>query len=251
LAAHIYLDTETTGNSKDDRLCQIAFLIEHVERDLFGSEKKPPKCHAELCKPPLPISFEAMSVNHITTELVENARAFGETAAVKKLTQLNKTESVMWIHNAPFDLSMLERENFFWKGKVIDTLRVSRHIIECESHSLQYMRYALGLYRQEEELCRAIHKRIIAHDALGDTIVLYLLAERLLSMRSVEEMIDLTDKPIKLRKIHFGKYKGKSFDEIASSDRGYLKWLYDSEKQKNEQNADLLYTIESLLSDGR
>ena len=55
----ILLDTETTGTDEDDRLCQIAFK---TETDLIVNE---------LFNPGKPISIEAMSIHHITNELVK------------------------------------------------------------------------------------------------------------------------------------------------------------------------------------
>ncbi|GHV07204.1 hypothetical protein AGMMS50229_13550 [Campylobacterota bacterium] len=243
--SRIYLDTETTGGDSDDRLCQIAFLVETPT--LIGYEK--PTAHDDLCKPPKPIGFGAMSVNHITNEMVENAPSFADSRAAKTLQKLNEPQSVMIIHNAPFDLAMLEREGFIWRGYVLDTLRAARHLIESDSHALQYLRYALGLYKDEEEFSRTIKRKVRAHDAVGDTIVLYLLTQRLLEAHSMEELIALADKPVKLRTLRFGKHKDKSFDEVAHADRGYLVWLLTSERQKADidQNKDLIYTIEAHL----
>ena len=54
----IFLDTETTGNEVDDRLCQIAFKAENE-----------PAVN-QLFNPGRPISIEAMSVHHITNAAV-------------------------------------------------------------------------------------------------------------------------------------------------------------------------------------
>jgi len=54
----VFLDTETTGTDEDDRLCQIAFKTEAglIVNKLFNPGK--------------PISIEAMSIHHITNEMV-------------------------------------------------------------------------------------------------------------------------------------------------------------------------------------
>jgi hypothetical protein len=56
----VFLDTKTTGTDKDDRLCQIAFK---TEAGLIVNE---------LFNPGKPIPIEAMSVNHITNEMVKD-----------------------------------------------------------------------------------------------------------------------------------------------------------------------------------
>jgi DNA polymerase III epsilon subunit-like protein len=58
----IFLDTETTGNGPDDRLCQLAFK---TDQGLTVNE---------LFNPGMPISIEAMSINHITNEMVQDRR---------------------------------------------------------------------------------------------------------------------------------------------------------------------------------
>ena len=56
----IYLDTETTGPGPTDRLCQIAFK---TEDGLTANE---------LFNPGMPISIDAMTVHHITNEMVQD-----------------------------------------------------------------------------------------------------------------------------------------------------------------------------------
>jgi len=63
----IFLDTETTGTSEKDRLCQLAYKLETGE------------IVNELFKPPLPIAIEAMSIHHITNEMVAGQPAFKES----------------------------------------------------------------------------------------------------------------------------------------------------------------------------
>ena len=53
----IFLDTETTGTEKKDRLCQLAYKTETG------------KIVNQLFKPPLPIAIEPMSIHHITNKI--------------------------------------------------------------------------------------------------------------------------------------------------------------------------------------
>ncbi|MFH0820589.1 MAG: hypothetical protein V1908_02335, partial [Candidatus Peregrinibacteria bacterium] len=48
----------------------------------------------------------------------------------------------------------------------------------------------------------------------------------------------------------FGKYRGKTFEEIAQNDMGYLNWLFNSETSKpaTEQNENLVYTLKFYLN---
>lgn len=72
----IFLDTETTGTEKKDRLCQLAYKTETG------------KIVNQLFKPPLPIAIEPMSIHHITNEMVENKPAFKDSPEYQKLVSL-------------------------------------------------------------------------------------------------------------------------------------------------------------------
>jgi len=142
MAKYILLDTETTGVEEKDRICQLAFLV---------LDKSDIKSYDSLCKPPLPINYWAMSVHNITNEDVEDKPSFENCESALKLDELNSEENILIIQNAPFDLGMLKKEGFEWRGKLIDTLRCIKHLEpEHESHSLQYLRYALGFYKDEK-----------------------------------------------------------------------------------------------------
>ncbi|MDR0664113.1 MAG: 3'-5' exonuclease [Helicobacteraceae bacterium] len=249
MAAFILLDTETTGGGEKDRICQLAFLVART--------KEPLKLFNSLCKPPVAIDFEAMAIHHITPEAIEDKPPFAECEAAIALNELNTEENALVIQNAPFDLEMLRREGFEWKGVAIDTLRVSRHLLgDLPRHSLQYLRYALSLYRSEGELAAQFGGKISAHDAASDCVVLYLLTQYLLAMTGkskdgVFKLIELSNKPVALKTIRFGKHRDKSFNEIAKTDRGYLEWLFHSETQKESPDSDLVYTLEQVLAADR
>lgn len=214
----LFLDTETTGAEEKDRICQLAFLS--VEKE--GIQKV-----MSYCKPPLPISVGAMAVHNITNERVAHEPIFEACEAAIKLDELNDGMNVMIIHNAPFDVGMLEKEGFLWKGLVIDTLRCSRHLLpDLQSHALQYLRYALNIYKREEEEATKLDIVISAHDALGDVFILKLLFEELfdLAKRDMMTLIDLSTKPIYYPLWRWGKYKDKKLEEIARMDPGYLDW---------------------------
>lgn len=72
----IFLDTETTGTDADDRLRQITFK---TESGLIANE---------LFNPGKPISIEAMSIHHITNELVKDKPPFKNSKTWGTLTDL-------------------------------------------------------------------------------------------------------------------------------------------------------------------
>ncbi|QOY52396.1 exonuclease domain-containing protein [Candidatus Sulfurimonas baltica] len=242
---YIILDTETTGTGDLDRVIQLGYVvlgekIVEVQNEFFSSD--------------VPISFGAMEVHGITPDLIEGKPTCKDSASYKRLQELNIADNYMIIHNAPFDLGMLEKEGFNTQMKVIDTLRVAKHILPDEdAHRLQYFRYKMELYKEEQKEADALGIVVKAHDAIGDVLVLKLLLSRLKDEVSkqfpgenpVEKMVDLTNTPILVKSFRFGKHKGKTLQEVATSDAGYLRWMLSSMENLDE---DMKYSINSVLS---
>ncbi len=240
----VILDTETTGAEEKDRICQLAFIV--AQPQLVGTVTE--EVYEDFCKPPLPISYGAMAVHHITNEMVEKKPPCTETEAYERLEELNVEENIMVIQNAPFDLGMLEKEGFSLKMELIDTLRCLRHLYpELESHGLQYVRYAFGLYRSEKDEAKSLGLKIRAHDALGDVLVLKLLLDLLLAEHSAKELVELTRKPITYKLFTFGKYKGEEIVEVARKDPGYIEWMLNKKEGEEGLDEDWRQTLEGAL----
>ena len=117
----IYLDTETTGTGPADRLCQIAFKINggYTVNELFN--------------PGMTISIDAMTVHHITNEMVLGKPSFRNSDTWSKLRDfVNSDGYVMVAHNAPFDVDMLKKEGIEPEN-VICTLKLARYFDKDES----------------------------------------------------------------------------------------------------------------------
>jgi len=244
MAKYIILDTETTGTDEADRVIQLGYMV------LGGKEVE---VHNEFCLADVPINFAAMEVHGITPEMIEGKPKCTETTAYKRLQELNSDENYMIIHNAPFDLKMLQKEGFEVAMKVIDTLRVAKHIFEDEeAHRLQYFRYKMELYKEEQKEADALGIEIKAHDAIGDVLVLKLFLSKLRKLveqefpgeNPVEKMVELTNKPILIKTFRFGKHKGKTLEEVAQQDAGYLRWMLTSMDNLDD---DLRYSINYYL----
>jgi len=103
----IFLDTETTGTCDDERLCRIAFK---TETGLIVNE---------LFNPGKPISVKAMSIHHITNEMVKAKPQFKNSEAWRKLYELIVDSSkIIVAHNAKFDLGMLKKEDIHPKKTI-------------------------------------------------------------------------------------------------------------------------------------
>jgi len=241
---YIILDTETTGTGETDRVIQLGYIV-------LGA--KDIEVYNEFFSSDVPISFGAMEVHGITPDLLEGKSTCRDSQSFKRLQELNTEENYMIIHNAPFDLGMLEKEGFNTQMKVIDTLRVAKHILpDEEAHRLQYFRYKMELYKEEEKEASALGIVVKAHDAIGDVLVLKLLLSRLKAEVSkqfpdenpVEKMVDLTATPILVKNFRFGKHKGKSLEEVAREDSGYLRWMLSSMENLDD---DMRYSINTAL----
>jgi len=241
---YIILDTETTGTNEEDRIIQLGYIV-------LGSKEI--EVHNEFYNSDIPISFGAMEVHGIIPEMIEGKPICRDGEAYKRLLELNSSENYMIIHNAPFDLGMLKKEGFETQMKVIDTLRVAKHVLpDEEAHRLQYFRYKMKLYEEEQKEADALGIVVKAHDAIGDVLVLKLFLSKLKESVSqafpdvnpVEKMVELTTTPILIRTFRFGKHKGKTIQEVALSDAGYLRWMLTSMENLDE---DLKYSINFYL----
>ena len=244
MAKYIILDTETTGTGELDRVIQLGYIVLgakeiEVQNEFFSSN--------------VPISFGAMEVHGITPDMLEGKSTCQESSSYKRLQELNTNDNYLIIHNAPFDIGMLEKEGFVTQMKVIDTLRVAKHILpDEEAHRLQYFRYKMGIYKEEQKEADNLGIVVKAHDAIGDVLVLKLLLSRLKeavieqfpSQNPVEKMVDLTNTPILIKSFNFGKYKGKTLQEVASSDAGYLRWMLTG---MENLDSDMRYSINTVL----
>jgi len=233
----IALDTETTGLAPTARLVQLAY------KNLTTGEVVD-----EYFKPPVPILFTAMATHHITEKMVEDKQVFEGSEHQANLIKILK-DNILVAHNAQFDINILKNEGVK-TNKYIDTLRVSMHLLNCDRYNIQYLRYFLGLEIDG-----------VAHNASGDVAVLEPLFEHLknvakekFSLKSDDEimqkMMELTQTPILLKVFAFGKYEGKTFEEVNKENSGYLKWLYESESKKDllSQNEELVYTLKKHLN---
>ena len=245
MAKYILFDTETTGNQEEDRIIQIGAMIVNSKTDI--------EVYDELCSCSEKIKIEAMEVHNIIPSMIDGKPTFIQTNAYEKIQQLNHEENYLIAHNIKFDLTMLEKEGFINNYTQIDTLRCAKHLYpDMPYHRLQYLRYALELYKTEETEAKNLGITIKAHDAIGDVLVMKLFLSKLVK-RVMEEYPDynpmqklgeLTKTPVFIQTFKFGKYKGRNIKEVAQEDSGYLNWMRTNMKDMDE---DLKYTLDKVL----
>jgi len=232
----IFFDTETTGNTENDSLVQIAYKIQDVT---FNG----------LYKPENKIPPEASAVHHITNKMVADKPSFKDSGDQTKIKKLFEDEnSIVVAHNAPFDLMIIKKEDINPK-KFICTLRVARELDKegkIDRYNLQYLRYLLEL-----------DVEAIAHDAMGDVLVLEKLFERLLKKitevenlseeEAIDKMVEISSHPSILRSFNFGKHLGKKIEDVLTTDRGYLEWLLAQKLESDQIDEDWIYTLKHHL----
>lgn len=228
----LYFDTETTDIQIKD-LIQLAFVTDSdVKFNMYF-------------KPKQTISFAAMAIHHITPEFLED-KPYLEKAKLP-LENIDPdfigesledylnflAQKYIWVaHNADFDLEVMDRKGIKIPESIC-TLKLARNMLyledhDLESYSLQFLRYYLGLYKKEN----IDHNT--AHDALSDVYFLrdlfHYIQEH--STLSTENMILISKEPQFMRQMTFGKYAGKTLEDIARSDKEYLEWVAETMSDK-------------------
>jgi len=236
---HIFFDTETTGNTNDDYLCQIAW------KKATDNEIKD-----GLFKPPVPMSVESMAVCHITNKMVANMPPFQGSVLWDEFKKINDDKNNVFIaHNAKFDIGMLKRENI-QITQYIDTLKIARFVDRegiLTKYNLQYLRYYYD-----------VDIDAIAHDARGDIVILEAVFKYLSDKVSeitgntgdklTEQMMTISYEPFLMKTFTFGKHIGKQISDVANTDPRYLEWLLEQKvNSQNDTEEDWIYTLRYYL----
>lgn len=226
----LIIDTETTGIDKhSDKLVELAAIR-------YSSDE----AYSEFCNPGRDIPAEAMAVHHITKELVEYAPSPSEIV-LEMLANMG-TPSLLIAHNAKFDRDMLRS---VWPAggpriPWVCTMKVARAIWpDAPRHTNQVLRYWLGLSLPEHLI-----GGLAPHRALYDIVVTREIFRAALTKMPLEEMIELSNKPSLLKKVGFGKHKGKLWSEV---DSGYLRWCLS----QPDIEEDVAHTARHYLSNRR
>ncbi|WP_121626307.1 3'-5' exonuclease [Poseidonibacter antarcticus] len=244
MAHYVLFDTETTGNQEEDRVIQFGAMI--------LDQKGKVEAFDELCTTDIDIKIEAMEVHNITPDLIVGKPKATETSFYKRLEELNTNENYIIAHNISFDMGMIQKEGFVNQYKQIDTLRCAKHLFsDLPYHRLQYLRYALELYKTEANEAAKHNITIKAHDAIGDVLVMKLFLSKLVAKcreiypdyNPIEKLVELTLTPVFIKTFKFGKHKGKEIADVAKEDSGYLNWM----RSNMDLDEDLKYTLDKVL----
>jgi DNA polymerase III epsilon subunit-like protein len=215
----VILDTETSGIGDEDRILELAYLIEVTKGDEIKYVPFRTLCKVDHIKD------EAMEIHHITPEMLVDAPHIMDTEEFRFLVEANNPETILVTYNGNFDLNMLKKEGFENKMKHLDLFPIMKVLLpQANKHTLQYLRYYLKIYQQEDKFIQKLHNSgVVAHSALGDVVVTYLLFARLRAKYGIDKLFELAQGTPDDMKMPFGKYKGTLISEI--DDKSYLEWL--------------------------
>ena len=224
----IILDTETTGTDPQvDRLVELAGIPLN------------PTCadFSVLVNPERDIPPEAKAIHHITEADVKDA-PFEVDAYFDMLHHFGEEELVAFCaHNAKFDKAFIDRisQGNFLLPWICTYKGALTFLPEAPGHSNQVLRYWLGLEIDTPP-------GLFPHRALYDCYVTREILRELLKHGSVRDLVEITQNPVLLRTVTFGKHKGKLWSEV---DYGYLKWVLGPTGLTD--NADALFTAQHYI----
>jgi exodeoxyribonuclease X len=215
------IDTETCG--LDGGVVEVASL------DLLDGQLTNPM--SDLISPDRPISLDAMAIHHITEQMVE-----GKPRIAVAIGRYQGSPYYV-AHNAAFDRGVLPEMNGAW----ICTLKLARTLYPDIKYGNQYLRYALNL-----DVQLPADATLYPHRALYDCYVTAALLQRIIkdSGWTPEQMVQITEQPVLLKKFKFGKYRGQEIDRIAQEDPGYLRWML---KSIDDLSPDMKHTLKYYL----
>lgn len=230
----VVIDTETTGMRDDDELVEIAAV--------WGPEDW---AHSLVRPWERPISWGAMATHHITQEMVEaEGLRLGDALSVTRLV-LPGPGWVMVMHNAEFDRKYLP-PYLSHDLPHICTYRCALHLCpDAESHSNGALWYELGLSHSMPPEAGAM-----PHRALFDALMTYDILEWMISEvcqempvvtdegptrdECIQRLIEMTQEPVLLRKVRFGKHVGSLWRDVPVD---YLQWCL-----RQDFDRDVLHT---------
>lgn len=234
------VDVESTGvDLKNDRLIQLAFLkVQGENIEAFN----------DLCYTDIEMNDVVVGIHHITNAMLEDKFWPYETDSFIELEKGNSSHNYFISHGNELDVKMLEHEELVLEMQKIDTDKCARSLLkEAPSYKLQDLITHYDLRKRAENLAHKIGlEDINAHDALSDALWHYVLYELLLEKVSgkIERLVTLTATPMLLEKITFGKYRGKSYEEVFLKEPLDLVWMY---VHMSKEWPDLEYTLSHWL----
>lgn len=219
------LDCETTGlDGKKDRIIELA-VATFTFSDILDT-------YETLINPECTISPTSIEIHHITDSMVQDKPKIYEVLA--SVLSLIKNHIIVG-HGIKLDLMFLceaaKRHQIpcsLESNQFIDTLRMARLYGESPTNSLEKLRQHFNIAAEG------------AHRAMSDVIVNINVFKHLaVSFKTTEQLLERLKKPILLKAMPLGKYKGRPFNEIPLE---YLQWA-----SRGDFDQDLIFSLRTEL----
>lgn len=205
------IDTETTGMEPTDAVVEAASW--DLQQDADGKwSGQPTNPWSTLVNPLVPIPPEAMAVHHITDHMVLGAPVWEQVLPLL----IKDNPPVYAAHNLRFDSQFI---SFPSAAKLICTYKCALTLApNAPAWKNQVLRYWLKL-EVDPILADPPHR------ASGDAYVTAHLLRRMLTKATVDQLVDISSKPVILPKLAFGKHAMQPCESIPS---GYWRWILDN-----------------------
>jgi len=221
----ICLDCESTGlETSSDRIVEIAACLFTFDEVLQQYET--------LIDPECTIPKISQDIHNISQEMIEGKPKIAEVLpSILKMID----NHILVGHGITFDIALISAEAKrhqipckIEEQPYFDTLRMARLYGESPVNSLQQLRQHFNIEAEG------------AHRAMGDVIVNIEVFKQLAKpYKTVQNLVQILQKPIRLKTMPLGKHKGRRFHEIP------IEYLFWAEKKDFDQ--DLLYSIRHEL----
>lgn len=201
----LLVDTETTGISVNDKVCEMAYVEIDDAFNVIRSGNS-------LINPGIPINYAASAVNGITDVMVKDAPTL-EDYMLSEGSPL-RGEVTLIAHNLDFDFRFLKAYTDDSVGKLC-TLKCSRVLYpDAANHKQGTLAAMLGIQVAREK----------AHSADGDLDVLLQLLQCLCRDAGTDlyGLLEVQRRPRPIAVMPFGKHKGTKLADLPND---YLHWL--------------------------
>lgn len=212
------VDIETTGLPEDAQraICEIGWVDLDLDTMTIGSPV------TMLVNPGHPIPPHIRAVHHISD--AEVAGAVTPDRALMRLFDGLAKNDVLAAHHAKFEQAFIGGSNR-WVCTYKCAMRAWQ---DAMSHGNQALRYLLDLDHEADFDPVAA---MPPHRALPDAYVTARILRRLLQLRPLDRLIEISGEPPLTTNINFGKHKGSRWADLPSD---YLNWIID----KSDLDAD-------------
>lgn len=208
------IDVETTGvpsETESHALVEVGYT--DVTR--VGDEWVVGATTSHLVNPGRPIPPESSAVHHITDAMVRDAISPDQAC----LLMASGDVDAYVAHQLDFE------KQFFGGGSkpMVCTYKAALRIFsDSPVHSNQGLRYFL---KMDDEAGFEPERAMPPHRAGPDSYVTAWLATKIFESTDFDALVRWSKGPALLIKCWMRKHRGKTWEEIARTDKGYLQWI--------------------------